>query len=240
MAVCLVVLLVGIGTDQVLRRVAQRRIAAALACRMDASGLRAHLSGLLVVPRLLTGRLGTVVVDGSAAGPATAVGARRVRITLDDVRARPLSGGSVATAGGALDLTVPFAALALTGAGAGASQAPAPRLGSAGDQLTVTRDAPALGSQVTVLMDLRVDGAALLATPATVEVAGRQLPVDVVEPLLRGRDPALADQLSARRLPLPHLPAGIRASSVRATPDGVVLTAALAAQRLTSDRACGA
>ncbi len=238
---CLLVLLLGVGTDQVLRRVVEHRIAAALSCRLGTTGVSVHLSGLLVAPHLLTGRVGTVVVDGSASPPADPSARRRVQITLHDVRAQPLSGGSVTSGPGELDVTVPFVDLTPPTAGAAQSNgADPPRLGSAGDQMTLTRAAPVLGTDVVVLLDLTLDGVTVVATPTTVEVAGRQLPVAAADSVLRTRNPALADQLAPRRVPLPPLPAGATATRVHASTAGIVLSAALPAQDLAGDAPCAA
>ncbi|ABP53886.1 hypothetical protein Strop_1419 [Salinispora tropica CNB-440] len=219
-----VALVLAYGADRFLAAAVERRVSAMVGCRLDGAELTTSLPGPFVTPRLLTGDLGTVTVQGAV---DTAAGPTHLQLSLRDVHARPFSDEPVDVAGAEATVTMPYDQLPGTEAGQ-------QRFENAGDQLAVIRPGVVLGGDLRVLMDLALAGEELVLTPTTVEVAGQQLPVDLVAPILAGRDPELAGQLEPRQVALPGLPSGLVPDNVAAGPDGLTLHASLDTNELAS------
>lgn len=225
LALAAIVLVLAYGTDRFLAAAVERRVSATVGCRLDGAELTTSLPGPLVTPRLLTGDLGTVTVQGTI---ATAAGREtHLQLTLRDVHARPFSNEPVDVAGAEATVTMPYDQMPGTETGQ-------QRFENAGDQLAVVRPGVVWGGDLRVLMDLALVGEELVLTPTTVEVAGRQLPVALVAPMLAGGDSELAGQLDPRHVALPDLPHGLAPDTVTAGPDGLVLHASLDTDELTS------
>lgn len=225
-----VALVLSYGADRFLAAAVERRVSAAVGCRLDGAELTTSLPGPLITPRLLTGDLGDVTVQGVI---DTEVGSTHLQLSLHDVHARPFTDEPVDVAGAEATVTLPYDQLPGTEAGQ-------QRFENAGNQLAVVRPGVVLGGDIRVLMDLALAGEELVLTPATVEVAGQQLPVDLVAPLLGVRDPALAGQLEPRRVALPGLPNGLTPDHVAVGPDGLTLRASLDTNELTAVGDCRA
>jgi hypothetical protein len=213
-----VALVLAYGVDRLVATAVERRVSATIGCRIEGAELTASLSGPLIAPRLLTGDLGTVTVQGTVGGAARA--GTRIRLSLHDVHARPFSDDPVGVAGAEATVTLPYDRMRPPG-----TDAAQQRFENEDGRLAVVRSA-AMG-EIRVLMDLGLAGEEMVLTPTTVQVAGRQLPVDLVAPMLARRDPELAGQLEPRRIPLPDLPHGLVPDAVAAGPDGLALHASL-------------
>ncbi|MDQ1295654.1 MAG: hypothetical protein QG608_3539 [Actinomycetota bacterium] len=221
------------GLDRVLAHRIEQRIEQRISClsalrsQTGAGRISADVGRGPVIPDLLVGELDRVHLQGEdlfADGVAVSLDA-----DLTGVRSTGSAGSSrLSTTGGAATLTVPLTALAerLSRTGEGARAGRAAVLSRHGDSLAVSGQG--LLGAVTVLVDLRLRDGTLVFSPASVLVAGQQLPARTARDLLGGDERTGAGRLlQERTFDLPDLPDGSRWEAVGLTQTGLELRVAL-------------
>ncbi|WP_420309193.1 LmeA family phospholipid-binding protein [Streptomyces sp. YS-B37] len=216
-----------VGTDLLVERKAEERIAEAVECRLaGASDVHVELGSEFAGLRAVAGTVGTVHI-----------GAEHVRHEGFDVAlAANLYGVSTdgdATSGSAA-ATVAYAELGERFGSARGGMTPA----SDGTHLVLTGTAGKTEMPVTVVTDLSTTSHAVTITPSSVSVLGERLSVSALAAMPGAS--GVADGLKPQTIELGALPAGVRLTGASAATDGLVLRFALSPDELKKGESGGA
>ncbi|MEU0227249.1 DUF2993 domain-containing protein [Streptomyces sp. NPDC006284] len=218
--------LAGVGTDLLVERKAEQRVAEAAGCRLGAdvdAELRSSFAGL----RALTGRVGTVHLSAP----------RMRREDLDMALQADLYGVSTdgGASGGSAAVSVTYAELGKRLDRSGEADGMAGMtLGSDGTRLTLSGTAGALQVPVSVRMDLSTTSHAVTLTPRAVNMLGREVAVSALSALPGAAE--FADKLKPRTIEIGKLPAGVRLTGAEAASDGLLLRFGLTPEELSGDK----
>ncbi|MEV7725316.1 LmeA family phospholipid-binding protein [Streptomyces sp. NPDC087917] len=209
-------------TDTVVEGRAERRVADAAGCRLDAAkGVHVDLTEPLAGLRALTGSVGTVRIEAD--------GVRRQDMDLKVTAVLHGVSTDGSTSGGAATATAPYDQLAAGQAGRDPGLAGL-KAGTDGAHLTLTGSTGGAGGgglPVTVTADLTTTSNSVTVTPATLTVLGQRIPVGSVTSLPGAA--RFADRLAPRTLPVTGLPEGAEITGARATADGLAVDLSLPA-----------
>ncbi|MCX4919026.1 DUF2993 domain-containing protein [Streptomyces sp. NBC_00687] len=198
------------GTDLLVERKAEEKIAEAVECRLNgASDVHAELGSAFAGLRAVAGTVGTVHISAGHVrhgGFDVALAANLYGVS---------TGGDAAS--GSATATVGYADLGKRLGGAQGGMTPA----SDGTHLVLTGTVGDSGMPVTVVTDLSTTSHAVTVTPSSVSVLGKQLSVSALGALPGAS--GIADGLKPRTIDIGTLPAGVRLTDARAAADGLVL-----------------